>query len=136
MPFPGGAITAPGEWVFMMSGAPMDRKYDWEKILKHRPLIDMDLAGMGRESGLWNLFMTRTTNDEFWQAADWLRHERNITQPALQISGWYDEDLPGTLANWEIMQRNRRAYRRLILGAWRHNVNRDRMINASRSALT
>ncbi|MBA3406284.1 MAG: CocE/NonD family hydrolase, partial [Gemmatimonadaceae bacterium] len=129
MPFTGGAITAPSEWVFHMSGAPTDKKYDWKKIWKHRPLIDMDLAGMGRESALWNLFMTRPNHDDFWKAADWLRHEQHIAQPALQISGWYDEDLPATLANWEMMQRNQRAHRRLILGAWRHYPNRDRMIN-------
>jgi putative CocE/NonD family hydrolase len=129
MPFTGGAITSIGPWVFMMSGAPMDKKYDWKKILKHRPLIDIDSIEMGRRSALWHSFMTRTNYDSFWKKADWLRYEKNINVPAFHISGWYDDDLPGTLANWQMMAKNNRKNQRLILGGWRHGGNRDRAIN-------
>ena len=35
----------------------------------------------------------------------------------MQISGWFDDDLPGTLSNWSLMQRIGTAPQRLVLGS-------------------
>jgi uncharacterized protein len=132
MPYTGGAFTAGGaQWTFGMSGMDpaVEKQTDWATVLKHRPILEIDSVVMGRESPIWRYEITHTAYDSAWKAADWLRNADVIAVPALHISGWYDDDHPGTLANWAMMEAQKRPNQRLILGGWRHGINRDREIN-------
>ena len=132
MPYTGGAVTAgAAEWMFSMDG--MDgatgKRTDWALVLQHRPTIEIDTLVLGKQSPLWRHMLTHTLYDKEWQSADWLLHGAAINVPALHISGWYDDDHPGTLANWAMMDAHGRPNQRMILGGWRHGINRDREIN-------
>jgi uncharacterized protein len=135
MPYTGGTLNAgAADWMFSMDG--MDARTraatDWPTLLRHRPTIEIDSLVLGRQSPLWRHMLTHTLYDGAWRKADWLRDGDAIDVPALHLSGWYDDDHPGTLANWAMMAAHHRAHQRLILGGWRHSINHDRELNGVR----
>ena len=53
--------------------------------------------------------------------------KRNFS--SFQISGWFDDDFPGTRSNWALMQQRGKLPQRLLIGPWKHGYNRDRRLN-------
>ena len=101
----------------------------WTDIFRHRPLADIDVYATGENLPLWNMLFDHWRNDELWKMQDWYEsdHERNFG--TLQISGWFDDDYPGTRSNWALMATRGTRPNRLILGPWKHGYNVDRMLN-------
>lgn len=129
MPYIGGAFNAgTAAWAFRMDGGSNEPR-NWDTLLRRRPYKDIDRIALGKESRIWNQYLEHQLYDDYWKASDWYRYSANIDVPALHVSGWYDDDHPGTLANWAMMARNGRSHQRMILGAWRHSINADRAIN-------
>lgn len=65
--------------------------------------------------------------DDYWSTIAPKEHFEKITVPALNIGGWYDLFLGGTLANYRGMKEKggsdkARANQRLIIGPWAHGV--------------
>lgn len=104
----------------------------WSDVLRHRPLIDLDNYALGHDLPQWNTLFQHPTNDAYWAEQDWYRgtHPRDFS--ALMISGWWDDDFPGTESNWALMSRYGTGPQRLIVGPWRHGYNLDRMLNGYR----
>ena len=129
MPFIGGALNAGVcAWAYFMAGGARQRD-DWAALLRERPIVGFVERGVGQPSRFWDIIMTHTLYDDYWRAIDWTLRGEQIDVPALHVSGWYDDDLPGTLANWALMERHERRNQRLILGGWRHGGNVDRAIH-------
>lgn len=66
---------------------------------------------------------TREEFDEFWRRPGlWAEgfHDRFPSAAGLFLSGWYDDSLPSTLANFAGLARRGRAPQRLIVGPWTH----------------
>ncbi len=101
----------------------------WSEVLRHRPLIDMDNFAIGSNVPGWDTSLSHWGNDEYWKQQDW--HDRDLERDfaTLQISGWFDDDFPGTRSNWALMQSVGRQPQRLIIGPWRHGYNNDRRLN-------
>lgn len=101
----------------------------WTDILHHRPLVDIDVYATGEDIPIWNMFFDHWKNDEFWGVQNWYAgdHERNFG--TFQISGWFDDDFPGTRSNWAHLTERGTRPNRLILGPWRHGYNSDRRLN-------
>lgn len=129
-PFMGGTmIQGMAYYVFWMHDRPLAPGKKWADVFLHRPLIDIDEFGVGADLPIWNRFFEQPLNDEFWASQNWYAgdHERNFG--SLQISGWFDDDYPGTRSNWELMQRKGTKANKLIIGPWKHSYNRDRRLN-------
>ncbi len=65
--------------------------------------------------------------DEFWQATAVRERYEAVTAPALNIGGWYDLFLGGTIANYLGMRQRggspqARNRQRLLIGPWSHGV--------------
>jgi len=101
----------------------------WSEVLRHRPISDMDKFATGHEISTWNLDTSHMRNDEYWRGQDWYRPDFPRTFSSFQISGWFDDDYPGTRSNWELMQRKSKQPQRLLLGPWKHSYNKDRKLN-------
>ncbi|MBI4421664.1 MAG: CocE/NonD family hydrolase [Gemmatimonadetes bacterium] len=136
MPYTGGAFTmGSAPYMFSMCAeteaerARGRERPDWVQLLRHRPQIEIDNVGLGRECEYWNFRLSHPIYDEDWKRVDWLRYGDQINVPALHFSGWYDDDFPGTLGNWAMMAAHQRPYQKMVLGAWRHGGNQDREIN-------
>lgn len=126
----GGTYTSGG---FMFHLMMLNKKLlpgrTWSDVFRYRPLIDMDEYATGEDIPVWNREVTHALNNEHWRSQNWYRSDTPRTFSALQISGWFDDDYPGTRSNWELMQRKSDRPQRLLLGPWRHGYNRDRKLN-------
>ncbi len=125
----GGFVSGFAYYVFWMTEAPLLPGRTWEQVLKHRPLVDIDTFATGRDIPQWNDVLENWINGDYWSGQNWYRDglERNFA--SFQISGWFDDDFPGTRANWELMQTHGKRPQRLLIGPWKHGYNRDRSLN-------
>ncbi len=127
----GGGTLGEGSayYIFFMLNQPILPNRTWTEILHHRPLRDLDRFATGKDLPQWNTFVDHSRNDEYWQRQDWYNAKVPRDFGSLQISGWFDDDLPGTESNWALTQRTDSAPRHLVIGPWRHGYNNDRALN-------
>ncbi|CAN5892447.1 CocE/NonD family hydrolase [soil metagenome] len=128
-PYWGGTTGEAADYVFFMLNQPILANRPWKEILRHRPLRDLDCFATGKDLAQWKTLMDHLRNDSYWQQQDWYHAEVPRDFGSLQISGWFDDDLPGTQSNWALTQRTDTASRHLIIGPWRHGTNNDRALN-------
>lgn len=72
--------------------------YDWQRLLKFLPLIDLDKEVTGHENGLWRDYLTHSTYDDFWKAIGIGDGYDKIDLPVYVMGGWYDY-YPGAAFN-------------------------------------
>lgn len=90
---------------------------------KHLPLADHDWL---EEYAPYYLdWVNHPSYDDFWSAIDVNREHENMTVPALNLGGWYDIFLQGTIDNFTGMRakaptQEARSRQRLLLGPWNH----------------
>jgi hypothetical protein len=125
----GGLLMGMAYYQFFMNDLRLLPGRTWSDVLAHRPLIDLDNFGTGQQLANWDLHVRHAVNGAYWRGQDWHRGGIRPELATLQISGWFDDDLPGTLSNWALMQRVGRAPQRLLLGPWKHGYNVDRRLN-------
>lgn len=108
---------------------------DWERIYRHLPLRTMDEALLGKKSQIWGDFFDHPDNDDYWRlGSPGARYHvgemttgnyPKVNVPTLNITGWYDCDLQGTINNYLGMvaygPEDLRTSHRLIIGPWDHN---------------
>jgi len=125
----GGMLVGMAYYAFFMHNQPLLPTRTWTDVLAHRPLVDLDDFATGRNIPNWDQLVLNATNAAYWKRQDWHRSSIRPELATLQISGWFDDDLPGTTSNWSLMQRIGKAPQRLMLGPWKHGYNNDRMLN-------
>lgn len=132
-PYMGGTfVEGLAFYMFMMLEQSLAPGRTWTEVLHHRPLIDLDNFALGHNLPQWDSVMTHMTNDAHWSRQDWYRGTEPRNFSALMISGWWDDDFPGTESNWALMSRYGAGPQRLIIGPWKHGYNVDRMLNGYR----
>lgn len=125
----GGFVEGFAYYAFWMMDKPVLPGRTWTDILHHRPFIEIDSYATGEDLPQWNTILQHLTNDSYWQKQDWYRSEYSKDFASFQISGWFDDDFPGTRTNWEVMKRRSHKPQKLIIGPWKHGYNRDRKLN-------
>ena len=119
-------------YTFRMLNKPLLPGRTWSDVLRHRPLEDIDVYAIGEDLPVYNRLFEHWRNDAYWKVQDWHEGEHERDFGTLQISGWFDDDYPGTRSNWALMAKHGTGVNRLILGPWRHSFNRDRSLNGYR----
>lgn len=129
-PFWGGTMVEGMAYYMLFM---LDRKLlpgrTWSEVLRHRPLVDLDRFATGEDIAQWDTMLAHQTNDAYWRRQDWYRSTEPRAFASLQVSGWFDDDFPGTAANWALMQRYGQGPQRLVIGPWKHGYNVDRRLN-------
>ncbi len=115
---------------------------DPNKLLDHMPLDDFPyLRQLAPHYQQW---LDHRTPDGYWRPASPCAGYANITAPALNLGGWYDCFLWGTLQNYIGMRRGAgsaeaRQFGRLVIGPWTHGgltgIYPDREFGPSATAL-
>lgn len=121
VPYMGGAFRL--EWALPYLAGVMaqdTRGVDWSKVFAHRPLDTADslLPAPIPEYEEW---LAHATYDEYWRRA--FMHDENFSAigiPFMTVTGWFDEDMPGTLRYWRAMQNAGASRGSLIIGPWDH----------------
>lgn len=89
------------------------------------PLNDMPaLEGIAKYYFDW---LAHPDYDDYWRKIAPKEYYEQITAPALNMGGWYDLFLGGTIANYTGMKEHggseaARKHQRLIIGPWSHGV--------------
>jgi uncharacterized protein len=125
----GGLLVGMAYYAFWMNNRPLLPGRTWTDVLAHRPLIDLDTFGTGVNIPAWDAQLLNASNGDYWRRQDWHRGNVRPELATFQLSGYFDDDLPGTLSNWALMQRIGTAPQRLLLGPWKHGYNVDRRLN-------
>jgi uncharacterized protein len=128
-PYWGGTTGEASEYVFFMLNRPILPNRTSKEIEQYRPLRDRDRFATGRDIPQYKTLLDHSRNDAHWKRQNW--HHANVPRDfgSLQISGWFDDNFPGTESNWALTQRTDTARRHLIIGPWRHGTNHDRALN-------
>jgi hypothetical protein len=92
---------------------------------KHAPLGDIPVVK--QFAAYFADWLEHATDDEFWrQTAPRERYE-DVTVPSLNVGGWYDCFLAGTLENYQGIKRrggsDAARMPRLVIGPWAHGVS-------------
>ena len=125
----GGMLVGMAFYTFWMHDRPLLPGRTWTEVLAHRPLVTLDDFGTGSNIPDWDRQVLNATNGPEWKGQDWHHAPIRPELATFQISGWFDDDLPGTLSNWSLMNRIGTAPQRLLLGPWKHGYNIDRSLN-------
>jgi hypothetical protein len=129
-PYVGGAmLVGMAYYTFWMHDRRLLPGHTWTDVLAHRPLVTLDDYGTGTNLPDWDRQVLNAINGPAWQGQDWHHAPIRPELGTFQISGWFDDDLPGTLSNWSLMARIGTAPQRLLLGPWKHGYNLDRSLN-------
>lgn len=94
-----------------------------DELYRRLPLRDVpELDGLAPYYQDW---LAHPSYDEFWKATAPRESYERITVPALNMGGWYDLFLKGTLANYVGMKQRggsdpARRLQRLVVGPWAH----------------
>jgi putative CocE/NonD family hydrolase len=91
------------------------------------PLQDLPLLKEQNLAPYYYDWLKHPTDDEYWRQWKIEAHHQHITVPALNVGGWYDIFLGGTIRNYLGMQRQggspeARQYQHLVIGPWKHGV--------------
>lgn len=80
------------------------------------PQILQDLA----PDSFYHDWITRSPQDDYWQALSPATFIDTLNLPMLHIGGWFDPYLRGTLNLYEAMLSQSDQEQRLVIGAWAH----------------
>ena len=96
---------------------------DNDALYRRMPLTDMpELAGIADYYQDW---LAHPSYDDYWKATAPREAWNRITVPALNMGGWHDLFLKGTIANYLGMKEHggseqARTLQRLVIGPWAH----------------
>jgi uncharacterized protein len=113
----GAGEDAIGDWTALVHAIDANDKLYERRPLTHVPLVD-DLAPYYLE------WLDHPDYDDYWRKIAPKERHAAITVPSLNIGGWYDLFLGGTIANYVGMKQHgatsaaRRP--RLVIGPWAH----------------
>ena len=111
-------------WVWMMSNR--DKSSKPEELFAHLPLRSVPLPD-AKFSRFYFDWLDHPTEDEYWQRIAINRRYGSVEVPALNVGGWFDVLLAGTLENFAGMRREggseaARTGQRLLVGPWAHGT--------------
>jgi uncharacterized protein len=113
-------------WNWMMSSRRSRGGPKPDELFRHRPLRTVPLPDP-EWSRFYYDWLDHPTDDDFWRAHSISERYPRIEVPALNVGGWYDVFLGGTLENFVRMRSEggsaaARAGQRLLVGPWAHGT--------------
>ena len=94
--------------------------YDFNKVLRDLPVIDLDKKVFGKEIPRWRRWIEHDYQDGYWDQAAFDARMADMRVPVLHQSGWFDGDGIGAKRNYAAMRRHGHPNQKLVLGPWGH----------------
>jgi uncharacterized protein len=102
------------------------------KNMLHLPNIEINEIMGALDAPWYKEWIRNNTNTDYWKRIAYQDKYSKITVPALNISGWFDADFPGSPMNYMGMRKQgatpESRQPKLILGPWPHSINTDRVL--------
>ena len=91
------------------------------------PLQDLPMLKEHNLAPYYYDWLQHPTDDAYWQQWNIETHHPQITVPALNVGGWYDIFLGGTIRNYLGMRQRggapeARQFQQLLIGPWKHGL--------------
>lgn len=93
--------------------------FQYQDLLK-TPIIDLDEKILKKNIKYWDHWIQNKENNTYWENKHFLEHLTNSNLPVLHISGWFDNNLKGTINNYNYLKSNGNQNQQLIVGPWNH----------------
>ena len=129
--FPGGAFNLSFflYWDMRMTGKSGQNLglYNFDEIARLLPLRDIP-ERVGQPGTHLDLMFQHPSRDAFWKALAVEEDLSRVKVPILQVNGWYDYFLGGTIKGYSGMRKHggsdvARSNQRLVVGPWQHGGN-------------
>jgi putative CocE/NonD family hydrolase len=101
-----------------------ERRYG--ELLKHLPVIDLDVKVLGKKNAFWRKWIAHPVNDSYWKRASFSHKLKRVNIPVFHQSGWFDGDGIGSKLNYAQMRKHKHRYQKLVLGPWGHTARSTR----------
>lgn len=101
--------------------------YNNKRFMRQLPLIDMDIAAIGRKIPFWRDWLEHDRYDDYWERINTVGKHHLIDVPVFQQCGWYDAYPTSTFRHWEAMttqapsERTRKS-QKVLMGPWSHSI--------------
>ncbi len=110
-------------WVQIMAGR--GKRLRMEEQYMHLPLADAPLVEQSPSGSFYREWLAHPVLDDYWRALSIDGGYRDVRVPVLNVGGWYDVFLGGTLENFSRMRSEggnepARSHTRLLIGPWAH----------------
>ncbi|MGD9345517.1 MAG: CocE/NonD family hydrolase [Candidatus Aminicenantes bacterium] len=132
MPYEGGVLAMGGDirWIDIIenakTAADMQKKArevftkDWNSLLNHLPVVDLDKIIVGQENPYWRQWIAHNTDDSYWENVRFLEEIKELDIPVFLQSGWFDPGNRGTkLAYLSLIQSKNKCIK-MVMGPWAH----------------
>ncbi|MGD9712171.1 MAG: CocE/NonD family hydrolase, partial [Thermomicrobiales bacterium] len=101
--------------------------YNNKRFMRQLPLVDMDVAAIGREIPFWRDWLEHDRYDEYWEAISTTGKHHLIDVPVFQQCGWYDAYPTSTFRHFEAMtsqpaDEHIRNSQKVLMGPWSHSI--------------
>jgi putative CocE/NonD family hydrolase len=84
------------------------------------PVIDYDLAILGKRSSGWRRWIEHPPHDPYWRRVAFLESLANVRIPVFHQTGWLDGASIGTRISYQRMVACGHPHQKLVLGPWDH----------------
>jgi len=123
------ALLSRTSWGVYMSGRTnQEMPLDMQRMWWHLPLKTLDRS-FGLDMPYWRDWIAHPADDAYWAPFQSGQRAAHMDLPALNIGGWYDGILGGTLSSYRSattdMGPHARRNQWLIIGPWDHKLARD-----------
>jgi uncharacterized protein len=110
------------------AGLQMIRDKKFRKLFGALPVIDLDVAVLGKQNRYWREWIEHPTFDSYWAPSSFLDKLAGVNIPVFHQSGWFDGDGIGTKLNYLRMVSHGHTHQKLTLGPWGHTDTATRMV--------
>ncbi|MSP11634.1 MAG: CocE/NonD family hydrolase [Chloroflexi bacterium] len=132
---PGGAVqwalTVMGSVIFSTNVSLVQRGathiFGNSRFFRHLPLIDADVAAIGRPVPFYRDWLEHTTYDDYWRAINTEEKLDQVDVPVYQQAGWYDPYTEPMFRAWNGMRQKgysaqARKNQKIYVVPWTHHI--------------
>ena len=119
-------------WGFLTSSRSLQpaEHYDWEKLLRFLPLIEMDKEATGREIRFIRDWIQHPAYDDYWRKISLEDKFDKVHVPAYSLAGWFDAYPAAAFRAFAGMRNHGpseriRKSQKIMVGPWPHNLGRS-----------
>ncbi len=99
--------------------------FDNGRLLRHLPLIDLDVEAIGKKIPFYRDWLEHSEYDDYWREIDTSLRYGEIDVPVFIRCGWFDAYPGGTFRLWEGMTQEGKSERartgqKVLMGPWSH----------------
>jgi len=84
------------------------------------PVIDYDLAILGKRSPRWRRWIKHPPHDSYWRRVAFLTRLADVRIPVFHQTGWLDGTSIGTRISYQRMVACGHPHQKLVIGPWDH----------------